>query len=395
MTRFLVPGAAILAACGSPATSAYVEADSAGVQTITYTRMPGVPTLVPDSATLVGLGDNPEFERVGGAAFFPDGNILVADAVGARVLLYSGTGTLFWSLGRPGAGPLEFRNLALARPLGVDSIVTYDRDLKRVMVFDTAGRTVRSVTLAPAGDGGSPEAIGLLADSGGSILVRIEKAGVSREVPAGIHPLPVALWRYGRNGKPTGPILEGLAGPEWVKIESPPTILPRPYRDGVLVAATATRIHVADPATATIRTYGLGGGLIRRVVLPIRPAPMSADRIAAWREEQLEPVRRSGDAERLAETTRLLDQVPLPERLPGFRRLFVTADDRLWLEEYPAPGSARQRYLVLDTAGLIVGRAEAPERAMVYDARGELVLVRWRDSTDRDHVRVHRLEPKQ
>jgi len=78
-------------------------------------------------------------------AAFPDGTIAVSQPVDGRVLLYSPDGHRKAAVGRPGAGPGEFRTLANLHGFIGDTLWLYDVDLRRFTLVRSDGRMVRSM----------------------------------------------------------------------------------------------------------------------------------------------------------------------------------------------------------------------------------------------------------
>ncbi|MEZ4379645.1 MAG: hypothetical protein R3B35_15315, partial [Gemmatimonadales bacterium] len=73
-------------------------------------------------------------------AAFPDGTIAVSQPVDGRVLLYSPDGHRKAAVGRPGAGPGEFRTLANLHGFIGDTLWLYDVDLRRFTLVRSDGR---------------------------------------------------------------------------------------------------------------------------------------------------------------------------------------------------------------------------------------------------------------
>ena len=78
-------------------------------------------------------------------AAFRDGTIAVSQPVDGRVLLYSPDGHRKAAVGRPGAGPGEFRTLANLHGFIGDTLWLYDVDLRRFTLVRSDGRIVRSM----------------------------------------------------------------------------------------------------------------------------------------------------------------------------------------------------------------------------------------------------------
>jgi len=393
MLRLLLPAlTAILIACATPDATdaeAHTVHDSAGVRLVRYTREPAVPSWIAVEPAERQLGGEDSFERVTGGALLSDGGVLVADALAARVTIFDSAGLIRQQIGRAGDGPLEFRNLAWARPYDGDSIATYDRALRRLMVFDPAGGPGRVVTLGPTGDGSQPTALGLFAS--GEIPVLAAGALYADQLAPGVHAPPTHLWRYATDGRPATPVRADLAGAEMVQLEAPRVLMPRPFGREAVVAAGAALVFVADSGGGLIEVYRVDGSLAMLLQLPAGTRPVTEAHRAAYRDQRLAPLREAGRAEAIADMEATLAQLPWPSHLPTVRRLHVDRDGRLWVEWYPEPGEERQRFWVVGVDGVITGQLTLPSRTVFLDASGDRVLTRWRDEMDRDYLRIHRI----
>jgi len=372
------------------AGEAYQISDSAGVRVVRYLTEPEAPVWSAVEPAALHIGGEDDFDGITNAVFFGDGAVLTADARAARLSLFDGEGRLIKTLGRAGDGPLEFRNLAWARRHRGDSIATYDRALRRVLVFDTAGGIGRTIPLHPTGDGANPTALIVLGD--GAIAASAEHSLTVNRLAPGIHAGTMALWRYRPDGTPEAAFRSGLKGDEWVQLESPQILLFQPFRFGSILAASPTRVFVADSGSGQVDGYDAGGSLVLRVHLPPTARPVTEQLRQRDREQRLAPYREPGRETELIEQTRIVDQLPYPANFPAVRRLVIDRDDRLWVQEFPAPGETRLRYLVLGPDGVILARFETPERTQLFDAQGDRVLLRWRDEDDRDFVRVYHVQ---
>lgn len=99
-------------------------------------------------------GSSPDhiLTRVGGVAPLPNGSIAVLESVESRILVFSSKGELRDSIGRPGAGPGEFRAPRILGAIG-DSLWVYDVATARVSIFKASGQLMRTTTLESGGIG--------------------------------------------------------------------------------------------------------------------------------------------------------------------------------------------------------------------------------------------------
>ena len=343
-------------------------------------------------APTVSIGANEEFAGVTSGVFLNDGAFVIGDVMNARLSVFNSQGRLEKIIGRSGAGPGEFGNLAWARAYRGDSIATYDRAQRRVTVFSRSGARARTVNIASPGNGLGPEALALLDD--GRILVQATRSIGAEAAAPGVHVANMELWLYSSAGAPLNRLASGLVSLQWVKLARPRLLMPRPFAVVSLVAIRDSSVFIADSADAPIREVSVAGAEVRRFGARSATRTPSKDHIAAYRESQLAAARRSNDANALAMQTRILDATPYPDHVPAFRRMFVDRDGRLWVEEYPEARSTRQRLRVYATDGRLIAHAVGPDRGRVLDVRGTQALVAWSDPDGVPYVRVYLIHTK-
>jgi hypothetical protein len=343
-------------------------------------------------APIVSVGAKEEFAGITSGSFLSDGAFVIGDVMSARVTVFNADGSPEKIIGRSGAGPGEFQNLAWARVYHGDSIATYDRAQRRVTVFSRSGIRARTVSITSPGNGLGPEAIALLRR--GRILVQATRSVGAETAPPGVHVAAMELWIYSDAGVPLNRIAANLVNLQWVKLASPRLLMPRPLAVVSLVANRDSSVLVADSADGPIRELSMAGAEVRRIGARSPTRTPSTDHIAAYRANQLAAAQRSNDANALAMQTRILDATPFPDHVPAFRRMFVDRDGRLWVEEYPAARSNRQRFRVFAADGRLIAQVLGPERGRVLDARGTHVLAAWSDPDDVPYVRVYAIQTR-
>ena len=344
---------------------------------------------VPDAPT-VSIGANEEFASITSGTFFSDGAFVIGDVMNSRIAVFNAQGRLEKMIGRKGAGPGEFSNMAWARVYRSDSIATYDRAQRRVTVFSRSGTPVRSVIITSPGDGWGPEAIALLTD--GRILVQGTRAIGAEAAPPGIHVAAMELWVYSSAGSPVKRIAGDLVDLEWVKLASPKLLMPRPFAAVSLIASRDSSVFVADSADAPIRELSVAGSEVRRIGARTGTRTPSKDHVTEYRERELATARRSNNANALVMQTQILDATPFPDRVPALRRMFVDRDGRLWVEEYPAARATRQRFRVYAPGGRLLANVVGPDRGRVLDVQGMRALVAWSDPDGVPYVRVYPIQ---
>lgn len=341
---------------------------------------------------LVSIGANEEFAGITSGAFLNDGAFVIGDVMSARLSVFTSQGRLEKIIGRSGAGPGEFTNLAWARAYRGDSIATYDRAHDRVTIFNRSGTHARTVTITAIGNGFGPEAIGLLDD--GRILVQASRSIGAESAAPGIHVANMELWLYSAAGAPLNRVAGNLVNLQWVKLASPNLLMPRPFAVVSLVAMGDTTLFISDSSDAPIREVSISGAEVRRVGARSTSRTPSTNHVTAYRESQLATARRSSNPNAVAMQTRILDATPFPEHVPAFRRMFVDRNGRLWVEEYPEARSTRQRFRVYARDGRLLADAVGPERGRLLDVRGTQALVAWTDPDGVPYVRIYELQTR-
>ena len=341
-------------------------------------------------APTVSIGANEEFAGVTSATFFSDGAFVIGDVMNARLSVFNSQGRLEKIIGRKGAGPGEFSNLAWARTYRGDSIATYDLAQRRVTVFSRSGTHARTVNIASPGNGWGPEAIALLDD--GRILVQTTRSIGAESAAPGVHVADMELWLYSAAGEPLNRVVSNLVNMQWVKLATPRLLMPRPFAVASLIAIGDTSVFISDSSDAPIRKVNVAGAELGRIGTRSATRTPSKDHVAVYRESQLATARRSSNANAVVMQTRILDATPYPDHVPAFRRMFVDRDGRLWVQEYPEARSTQQRFRVYASDGRLLANAVGPKDGRVLDVRGTQALAAWTDPDGVPYVRVYPIQ---
>lgn len=89
-----------------------------------------------------------QFYQIRSVVHMKDGRIVVADGGSNEIRFFDADGRHVRTVGGDGAGPGEFKNLRWLRRTPTDTLVAWDGQLMRVVVFDSAGNAVRSFPIA-------------------------------------------------------------------------------------------------------------------------------------------------------------------------------------------------------------------------------------------------------
>lgn len=110
-------------------------------------------TLTREPLLEIGVAEGDEayqFHRVAGSVRLGSGGILVLNTGSQQLRLFDETGTYVRAIGREGEGPGEFRDPTRIRTLAPDSIVVWDRELRRISFFDARGEFLGARRLLPS-----------------------------------------------------------------------------------------------------------------------------------------------------------------------------------------------------------------------------------------------------
>ncbi len=109
-------------------------------------------TVGADPILQVGVleGERPyELGEVPSATRLRDGGIAVVNRSTDEVRVYDSAGRYRHALGRQGKGPGEFEDPIFVASFGGDSLLVWDWDLQRIVVFDPLGKLLRTISVRP------------------------------------------------------------------------------------------------------------------------------------------------------------------------------------------------------------------------------------------------------
>lgn len=340
----------------------------------------GVPVVANDSPGVEGVweienhpilhvrgdsGEVADLHRVSSAVRLSDGSIVVGDAV-QRVVVYDGEGRHVRTIGRRGSGPGEFQAVAWVRQYSGDSLLVFDPRLMRASVL-TADGFVRSFTLARGA--GNPVALGAFAD--GSILAGAR--AVSDMPPSGFGLLrpDLLLTRHARDGA----LMDSLGVVRADEIAIIQRVIVRPaFVRRTRVAVGPTRFHVALTDSFAITTYDADGRPVRVIKKPHPLVPVSAAALASNLPAGVE--------------------LPVPPAYPAMGELLLDDAGNLWAEDPATDVPASGSWFVFNENGRLLGTVQAPERFRPLHVGVDRILGVWQDSSDVEHLRMHRIRKR-
>lgn len=368
-----------------------------------------VSTLVPELE--VGAEDGSEeetFGRIGTVMGTANGGLLVHDGQAPIVRLFDGQGAFVRTLGGKGGGPGEYDHINGITRLPDDRIVLWDAAGNRLNLYSADGEFVRS-WLNPFSGFFTNNA--LWSDVEGDIYAgavierdeedpRLNKQGLIRMDTTGI-------------------ILDSLAYPQWR--EPAPFLLAR-SPDGRMTTARSAPFTPGN-VSRLLPTGGLVSGPGDPYVLYLTH-PDGRKPVRIEREHASVPVTSAEADEQRSSIEFGMRRVDpswswtgpgIPSTKPAYRGLSVGRDGRIWVslstaaepipeEERPtprpgeiAPPAITTRdplvYDVFSPSGQLLGRVALPPRTSIYEMEGNTVWGVRRDSLDVPYAVRFRIEP--
>ncbi|NIW73960.1 MAG: hypothetical protein GWN08_01640 [Gemmatimonadetes bacterium] len=368
--------------------------DSAGVQIVTITE-PRWPSstgwrLAEEASLDIGVldGDSAyQFHEIAGALRQDDGRIVVANAGSNELRQFGSDGAFLRSAGRQGGGPGEFEQIIWLLPWRGDSLAVFDWGHRRVSVFDRELEFGRAFVLHFLESGGFPRLIDLLPD--GSLLVTVMRFDQETRTATGTQRAAVQILRADAEGT----VVDSLGRfPGAERFEVPMgnfTIFANAaFGRASRGAAHDDGFYFGTSDSYEIRDYSVDGTLQRLIRLARPNRPVGAEDIARYKEQERAGV--SSEEGRQA-VERMLGAMPFPETFPAYGRFIVDAENNLWVEDYPVPGSAASRWNVFDGGGTLLGTVQTPANFTPYQIGADFALGSWRDELDVEHVRLYPL----
>ncbi|MEX0894015.1 MAG: hypothetical protein WEB88_17735 [Gemmatimonadota bacterium] len=319
----------------------------------------------PAPLTRVGGGELP-LDRVVGALLTSSGHLVVADGA-QRIVVLSRSGQVDTIFGASGGGPGEFRAIAWIQERAPDSIVAYDRALRRATIFSIHDGFARTLALEPGERGlGVPELLAILDD--GTLLARRTSAlaATPRDGSGLVRPTH-QIGVYNPAGTPLDTI-GTVVGDERAVMEG--VLLNPPHLKKTYIAVRDRTVYVADGETFTLRVYDLDTGAERTLRRPHEPVAIPDP----------DPGSRTGAQARM----------PAPTHFPAVGGLVIDDAGNIWVGAYPTDPAAAQAWSVFDGAGGLLAEVAMPPGFQPLSIRGELIAGIWRDELDVEHVHVHR-----
>ncbi len=330
-------------------------------------------TLAPSTLASVGDSDDaPEtmFQSMTTALRLGDGRLVVGDGSANRLVVFDRRGALVGTLGRAGAGPGERRSLTWARHQAGDSIVVYDRGLRRLSQY-VDGDFTRLWSLSDFGPFETPiDAVGMLAD--GTLILRRAIApatgtGSTRSRDE-LLAVDVSSRRSRRLVEFDGDEMYLRSSSSGGRILGTP-----PIRRAALVAVGQSLVVVGDSESGRIRVVRADSALSIEVEVRDGDRTLTDAGISARLDEMLRERPRAVSPQ----WEQLQREMIASEKFPAFGDLFVDDLDRLWIQRWDRRRSGGQLWAVVDLRTSEVIRAELPRHCRPTQvATNQLTCVR-------------------
>lgn len=322
------------------------------------------------------------------------GVIVVADLSASKVRFFDQTGKLTKSVGQPGAGPGDFRQLMWLGQCAADSIFAWDYGLRRMTVISGSTATVaRQYTIPadPAQRVGAPTTVSCsragrfamqapMVPRPGNFIVVTPDSTVLRgksaialadrggNVTSSLGDLWFAeMYMTGRNGGPRG---GGF----------------RPLGRTTSVALAGDRVYIGTADSAFVDVYAPDGKLVSAIPLGLTPRKASRQHLEGAIGDQLPMY----PGQMRASLREAMLALPLPEYLPAYSALLTDPDGILWAVA-SAPGDTETQLVAVDANGKRVGDVRVPLQLAVFEVGRDYILGRYEDQQDEPHLALFRL----
>jgi hypothetical protein len=404
----IIAGSCIgIAACGDGGSTSGddvaggpVVRDSAGVRVVENRApawAPGTGWRLADSPHLdLGALEGPaatQFFQISDGTMLSDGGFVVSGFGSHDLRRFDVDGEHVWTAGGEGDGPGEFRGLMTIAAGPGDTLFAYDFRHRRISRWAPDGTLVDARALEGVEEGGFPFVQALLPD-GRAVYSFLYFAADELPPPGEVRRDPLEI-RVAAPGESTALPLGRFPGTERVIMRQSETpggtrliSGSPPFARVTATAADPAGVWIGDSGRPEVRRYGLDGILQAIVRLPFEPVPVTPDLVERALAEQLE----SADDEEERDLARQRwEDLPLPETLPWFEDLEVDRIGNLWVRAYQAPGDEIRTWHVFTADGEWLGSIDFPDRLSPLDIGDDVVLARFGDELDVEHVQIREL----
>lgn len=354
-------------------------------------KVPEEPGITIDATPLVSVGveegEAPyQLDRVFDALLAADGRIVVSNAGSGELRIFDSTGRYLASLGRRGAGPMEFAEFSSGYLYeNAREILVGDEASFRVHVLapDLSFRATRRFTLYP--DTPRPF-FKALAANGDWVVQAFTGGGTLSGQPGQVLESSYHLLRYDSLGAMRDSIIALPSRPRIVNEYRGAVHFPYvPLAAEPLFAVDGDRLIIVAGNAPAMEIHSLAGELLAQHVWE-RPRVRAA---AVWDEyKRQSAVAMRGDRDSARYADFHATPLPLPEYAPLYTGIKVDPAGRIWLERFRMPLDSTRLWDVLDRDGALLGAVASPRDVTVLRFTGDKMLGRHRDSAGVERVQL-------
>lgn len=374
----------VLVGCLATMLHACVNPESAGGEPgqvrVTLTASESVEYLATDGEAL--------HQVVSGAIV--SAGVVLAERGAQSLRFYDSAGTLVRSLGGPGDGPGEFRDILWVRRLD-DRLAVYDPTLRRLtdVGFDGALRQVSTVSLPDHISGA--DLMGMFGD-GTSIAAALRHNFPQTGVGAYRH--GVAAYRIDVGRGRADSLFNMLGEEQFISRGRPNFLGPVPYGAPSWISVADSVAYALDNVNASVSVWSMNGTLVDEILVPgARRERVTATDVSVARDRFI-----ALTTSARVDWLRFFDAMPIPDSTPFFgwggeapiKPLLATADGYVFVTHFGGVRESATRIAVFDPRRRFLGDLMFEVEARVLDLRGGLMLVQ---SWDADGVETVRLVP--
>ncbi len=315
------------------------------------------------------------------------GRVAVANGSGNEILVFDAAGQHIGTWGGSGDGPGEFRYLEWLAFLPPDSLAAGDGGLRRVSIFDSAGRYVRNSMTTSAVDLASrpipPRPMGLLAD--GSVVA----ASFERPPPVEgtVRPsvevvvIPSAGAEVRLLGTWPGEELAVFEEDGLLEVTQPP------FGRRLHLSPTPDAVWIADDDQWELRQYSAQGDL-RMVVRSSASATVVTDRLLE--EFIAERYRYAGQVPTLEDLKRDQQEIARHTTTPSLGMIQGMMDGGVAVGEFNLGEASPRAWITVDPNGIVTA-IELPTGLDVKRWGPDWVVGVVRDALDREAIHRYRI----
>lgn len=380
-----VAPATLVSACGGDQSHVQTTvSDSSGVRITVSPDRDDIYAEV-DSVPSVDLGradvDGPEqFYNVQGIHVDDARNIWVANRGSNELRMFHPDGSHWKTVGRPGDGPGEFRQIRLLGGYRDGRIALWDDGNPRLTLVTDDGELDSLVTVTSGAT--VPRADAVIDDD--ALLVRFPQVIAAGSIAPGTALADTfALFRYDVESN-NATRLASVSGPVWIWTGRFQVPVPFTIKAAVAVDGTGA-LHIADGPIFRIRLIE-DGTVKESYGVDREPRPVTDSDRAAYRSLIEANLTDSTTATAYLSGLR---HGALPSRLPAYSQLLIDSDGRTWALIYSADPLAGGSWDVYDPDRHYLGTVTTPPGLIVSAIAGQSIAGIWRDEFGVEHVRLY------